>query len=983
MPSFTELAIALPCDSLDDFPIDHRGANAENLLACWTGMWHPALIKQTRKFPEIQSVSETSTYWQTDDDTKAASVPLIVVPNISAAALDSATIMDWTADCEALVIEEISDRRQIIDQAVTISDELLGWQKSLSEKTVDDFYALGYAFLQTMIMSLKLRFSSNLDLAEFETKVVEAADAAIKGDAEQTTDKLFACFDALLEEKNCYYPVQPQLCELLLTHPNTLGKSLTKQFESCDSPISILITGQDARKLPDKNPSTLATLKQLIESDQLSIVGGLDLELDENLVCGETIANQIQIGRDSLQEIFGRPPNVYARRNYGLNPTTPSILNSFGYDGAIHANFSGNAIPSMGSGVMRWTGDDDEHVLAISENPMDAADSGAFLELGMVLGDMIDSAHSATALLTHWPNKTCQSLADLKRISSFVPLFGEFVTLDQVFDEAYDPGYGQTFTADDYESPHLQDAIRNRQLNPISRYTDYWRRMQQVEAVRRVTLLATIDHDLPQSTVAPMLQQVEQLQAEIENATLLKEPPLSPAPLDEKIQTLLADATLLMQSPQGETKSAADHGSSTVYQIANGQATKQRIEVRPPAELALATGSLKLQPPVHLAVNRSSEQSSSWILDLPGFSNTAIDFAKVQKQDLFQKDPPLTSDLLLQNEFFKVHLDEKSGGIRSIQQHAGKTNLTGQQLSIRLPKEHPAKQQYADMIADSIETIENETLSAAIKSTGRLVAGDQELARFDQTVRVVRGLSRIEIEIKLQPLESLTPSTNHYICSRLAWKSEGARLLANVLDSQEQVASPWFHATKFFTVQEPRSPSVSLLTGGLPFHRRANRRMVDSLLMVHNESQTSFSFAIDVDQPYPSTAAATRLTPVLLYPALSNQSAASNPTKAIESGQTQTKWLFHFNRKNILATSAKPIFNDDGKCNGVSLRLKETESRAAQLIISSFKFLRAAEIVTFNGEVFETLPLDDTDKRKVSLVINPMSFLQVNLYFQA
>ena len=160
----------------------------------------------------------------------------------------------------------------------------------------------------------------------------------------------------------------------------------------------------------------------------------------------------------------------------------------------------------MGSGVMRWTGDDAEHVLAVSEVPMDASDSGTFLELGMVLGDMIDSAHSATALLTHWPNKTCQSLADLKRIAKFVPLFGEFVTIDQVFEDAYDPGYGQTFTADEYESPHLRDAIKNRQRNPISRYTNYWRRFHQLEAVRRMALLATIKHDLPQATINPVLQ---------------------------------------------------------------------------------------------------------------------------------------------------------------------------------------------------------------------------------------------------------------------------------------------------------------------------------------------------------------------------------------------------------------------------------------------------------------------------------------------
>ena len=868
MPSFTELAIALPCESFEDFPTEHRGARAENLLACWTGMWHPALIKQTRTFPEIQSTSNTSPYWEADANSQSNPSPLIVVPNISAVVLDSETIMEWTANGDGLVIEEIFDRKQIIEQAAMVSPELLGWHESISTKTVEDFYALGYAFMQTMLMSLKLRFSSNLDLADFETKVVEAADAAVAGDAEQTTDKLYACFDTLLEEKNSYYPVQPQLCELLLTHPNTLGKSLTKQFqqaETNDSPINLLITGQDARKLADKNPAALATIKHLIGSDQLAIIGGLETELDENLVCAETITHQLTIGRDSLKQVFGRTPNIFARRSFGLNPANPGILNSFGYEGAIHTNFSTGTIPTMGSGVMRWTGDDGEHILAISEVPMDAADSGTFLQLGVVLGDMIDSAHSATALLTHWPNKTCQSLTDLKRIATFVPLFGEFVTLDQVFDDAYDPGYGQTFTADEYESPHLDSAIKTQQLNPISRYTDYWRRFHELEAVRRVVLLATVQHDLPSQSVEQILQSTDQLQAEVELATLATDPSPSPAPLDERIQSLLTEAVQLMQSPTEETEQDSKLKTSTVFQYLNGHSTKQRIEVKPPAELSLPAGSLKAQPPVCFAVNRPDQQGS-WILDLPGFSKTAIDFANIQKQDLFQKDPPLCSDLLLQNEFFKVQLDEKSGGIRSTQQHSGKTNLAGQQLSVRLPKNHLANQQYADMVADSIEIIENQPLSAAIKSTGRLVAGDLELAQFEQTIRIVRGISRIEVAVKLKPLEPLTANSDHYICSRLAWKSESARLFANVLDSREQVASPWFHATKFVTVQESGSPSVSLLTGGLPYHRRANRRMLDSLLILQNESQTNFSFAIDIDQPYPSAAAASRLTPVIQYP---------------------------------------------------------------------------------------------------------------------
>ncbi len=973
MPSFTNLVIALPCDDLEDFPADYRGTNAQNLLACWTGLWHPALIKQANSFTEIQSTDETAGFWQSAD----VQAPLIVVPNISATSLESATMMGWTANCDALVIEDLTDRQQIIEQAAATSDELLNWKNSVPEKIVNDFYALGYAFLQTMLMSLQLRYSSNLDQIDFDAKVVDAAEAAIAGDEKATSDKLYACFDLLLEEKNSYYPVEPQLCELLLTHPNTLGKSLTKQLESSDTPISILISGQDARALTEKNPSAIETIKQRINDEKLSVVGGLDIELDDNLVCGETVANQLTAGRDSLKQVFGQPPNVFARRSFGLNPTTPTVLKSYHYDGVIHANFSNGTIPSMGSGAMRWTSDSDEHVLAISEPPMDAADSGTFLRLGVELGEMIDSAHSATALLTHWPNKACQSLDDLKRIAKFVPLFGEFVTADFVFGEAYDPGYGQAFTADEYESPHLANAIKTGQKNPISRYTDYWQRYHRLETARRIALLAVVEHNIDKSTFAPFQNRIAQLQSEIELATIAADPLPSPAPIDENIQTLLDEAKQLFQ-PKNSNKQ-----NSNVFRFINCHSAKQRIEVQPPSDHSLPAGTQKAQPPVCFAVNKNAvnqtasgdaPEPSRWILDLPGFSKTALDFGNVQTKNLFQKDPPLSSDLQLQNEFFKVQIEEKTGGIRSIQQHFGKTNLAGQQLAIRLPKGHASKTPYAVMIADSIETTENQTLSAAIKSTGRLTAAGQDLAKFEQTVRVVRGIPRIEVDVKLQPIEPLTASREHYICSRLAWKSEGARLIANVLDSCEQVAHQWFHATQYVTIKETDAPSVSMLTGGLPFHRRANRRMLDSVLMLANESQTNVSFAITVDQPYPLAASASRLSPVVQLPVHSNNRN--------QSSQLPSDWLFHFNRKNILATSAVPIFNDAGKWHGISLRLKETENRSAELTISTFKAIQSAQIVKFNGDVFSTLPLDETDSRKVTFPVASLAFIQVNLYFQ-
>ena len=76
--SYRELCILLPCHSLEDFPLHHTGAEADNLLATWTCLWHPALI----------SVAESAPQWRRADDPPSELVGrLIALPTVSKAAL--------------------------------------------------------------------------------------------------------------------------------------------------------------------------------------------------------------------------------------------------------------------------------------------------------------------------------------------------------------------------------------------------------------------------------------------------------------------------------------------------------------------------------------------------------------------------------------------------------------------------------------------------------------------------------------------------------------------------------------------------------------------------------------------------------------------------------------------------------------------------------------------------------------------------------
>ena len=675
------------------------------------------------------------------------------------------------------------------------------------------------------------------------------------------------------------------------------------------------------------------------------------------------------MGRQSIKESFDCQPNIFARRRFGLTPSLPNILQKFGYTGAIHASFENGTVPDAGGGIMRWNGDGDEPILASCDVPMDANDATTFLRMSIRLGEMIDSAHSATALLTHWPDTTSEYFQDLLTVCSYVPLLGNFVTLEDLFEEAYDPGYSQSFTADEYVAPFLKQAIDSQITDPISRFPRYWSRIAQLQTARQLLLSAAATNAKPRDAVQPVLDRLEQLQLKIELATEAK---------DSKSPEIKTELTSLLEDSLSLAAESSHAQESNQHLLFNPSSAKRRAEFHLPPPNKKA-GSLKNSPPVAFAVgnknrqNNSSRQNNStatWIVDLPPFSKTLIDAEGLDSKNHFAGDPPMAGEYFLQNEFFVARIDPKSGGVRSVQPHNSRVNIVGQQLSLRLPGKRNDAERYATMVANQIEITQNESLSATIQSTGTLNDGDQPLATFHQSVRVIRGVPRLEFSTKIELLQPLTASTNHYVCSRLAWKSEAARTFANVMESRNQVTGQWFNATNFATVVDEHS--FTMLTAGLPYHRRPSRRMIDSLLMVAGETETDFSFAIDVDQRYPLSAAANRLSPVCWRP-LSDTSRTPSTSE----------WLFHFDSKNVLATHSQPTFDENGQCDGAMFRLRETERRNANLTITCIKPLVGARVVGFNGEPSDSLAVSADDNRKVRIDVKPLSYLQVKLLFKS
>lgn len=941
---------------MEDFPIHHRGHEAANLLASWTALWHPALIASAGKMPGWHQVDNPDIgfgeeFLDSSDETQPPESNgqlLAVIPLISESLMDS-ELLSKLESSQAIVLSDLDSRDAIMERAIEANSEAKRLADGLDPGLVQDFCALGYGFLQVQLMTRQLRYSSNLDETEFSEAVAEAAGFATTGDLVKAREALGRCFDLLLEEKNGYYPVQPELMDVVLTAKTTLGRSMTNQLAS-DHPINLLVSGKTGELIANGRPQLLERTIARLEDKTLSIIGGLAHELPDSLISSESILNSLKRGREMLESQFGVAPSVFMRRRFGLTPALPSMLEQMGFSGAVHATLDGGKFPLSSSCNIRWTGDDEQSILAIGDVPLSAADAGAFLGLGVKLGEQIDSAHVAAAVFVHWPDRTCESFEDLVRISKYGALFGQFVTLDDYFGSVYDPGYGDTFASEEYKPPYFKQSLEHDSRKPISAFTNYFQRFEVLTSLRSLLVQACHWRDLEAAVAQDIEIRINGLQSKIETAidqedSRDKETADS---LDTEIQELQLELKSLLE---GSKQNSSD---CEQMEVLNTLGCRRLVEIK---TNGAKVGTLKKSPPVYVC--DSSESGAHWMVELPSMGSVSLDDASISTKDLLRSDPLIGEENTLRNEFFELSVDGETGGIRSIQLYKNRVNLISQQLAVRLPgvSSNPhggGKARYTRMSADEINLTMESRIAGTLTSRGTLFDNETKIADYWQKVRVARGQRVVEVVGEINPIAKFSKSINNYACSRLAWKSEASRLVANAGEIRQDIYTDWFHATQYIEVVQDDG-RLTMLTGGLPYHRRASRRFVDSVLIAGNEQQQQFAFGLGVNLDYPLAAARSRMTPPCVLK--SSQAASSN--------MNESSWLFHFNRRNVVATWWSPIFKEtpgqlsSGEWVGVKLRMRETEGRNGALTVRCPRSIATAERIKFSGESVQSLGLEE------------------------
>ncbi len=927
---FKEVLILLPCHSLEDFPLHYEGAEAENLLACWSAMWHPAFIAATGNMP---------TWARADDPPQDLADKLIVTPQVS----ESLLLAGWPARAKnegACVLRKMNTREQLVAAGLAALDDV---PHELDPELVADFHALGYAYLEEELLTRQMRYMSNLDEVHFGSEVAKAAVAVVAGEHDASRTHLQSCFDILAEARDRFYPAEAYLVDLTLVAETTIGAALQTELQA-GRPLNLLISGEVLEQMAAEQPQTLAALQSSLAAEQVTLLGGERGERELPLLPVEAILDEFRHGLASYQRHLGQRPQIYARRRFGITPLLPQILVRFGFNGALHLAFDDGTFPRGEQSKTRWVGLGDSSIDSLTRIPLEADKAAPFLNYCERMGNVMDLDYVATLTFARWPGQGSPWFEDLRRIGKYSPVLGRFVTLKNYFATTENPGHAAKHNADQYRSPYLRQAIIRRQPNPLSRVADEHRRRLQLEAAASLTtLVATLRLQSGGDEHAPL---VESIRA----AAIGGEPRPQ---LDQQLQ---AHADGAHQAFAAALPRQAN-GKGEGYLLVNPLSSSRRVGVTLP--------ELRSLPAIDGPVKATQPDGKRLVVDIPALGYTWIDAESSGDSDASRgkskkKEVPLgdPKELLLRNEYFEVLVNAKSGGIQSVRDYKQRGSRMSQQLAYRVPGPRPKVGDvwqdpdqtaiYSQMVADSIELTSAGPALAEIVSRGSLIdAQGQRLAGFRQSVQVWRSLPVIWLEIELDVAEEprADPWNSYYGC-RFAWSDESAGMYRSVGVARQKTDTSRLEAPYYVEVRADQQ-SLAFLTGGLPYHRRVGLGVLDTMLICRGESQRKFRLGVAVDVPQALPYALDLITPVV--PSYDRAGSPQGP---------MSSWLFHLDRKNVVATHWEPLVEDQ-RVVGFRARLMETQGSSVRCKLRSFRAAKTARQVDFLGETMVQLPVED------------------------
>jgi len=951
--NFEKLIVVLPCRSIEGYSLDREVEHADELLSAWSALYHPALLADAGTLPRWVSA---------DEPPQDPGHSLILVPPSSQQVLAA----DWPEQAThagACVIAGLRRRDEMIAAALERLDAGAG---TVDRELAADFLALGFCHLQMEVLIRDAGYDMGTDaqyydeqyydyMGQFdrdtlEREAVAAATAAVKGEDQEARDRLGKAFAQLTDARRglpyTYSTDEdPHLVDLTLVAPTTLGQSLRDELAG-NVPTNLLISGQVLDQLARQEPATLAALREAASKNTVVIVGG---EFDEHaltLLTPEGILDAFRRGMDAYERHLAGRPAIFGRRRFGLSPALPQILRKLGFAGAVHFTLDEGQFPTSRKSKIWWVGIDGTEVEALAQVPVDAARASNFLNFASLVSNTSYQEHNATAVLAHWPGRACPWYRDLQRMAAYSPVLGEFRTITDYFERSQSISEWTRAGPDDYRSPYLKQDVARRQPDPISRWVRYHRGRAAVDALGALRAMA----DLAGAGAARASSE-EDLLREVEDAyESAAAEPAGHAEWEGRLRRLAEEACARFAEVVPRTKTATEDG----YLVANPWSFSRRVLVD--------ASKLRRMPAVEGAVRAVGESAGqkqvvvevpamgfAWVG--PGSAEPAAPQAPKRKRWWARKasaEPPMVEGTVLRNEHFEVEINPITGAIQAIDDYVSRGARLAQQIAFRQPRpkrvgrggfaEDDPEKDYSIMAADKITVASSGPVVARIVCRGRLVSRDGErLARFVETIEARRGSPILQIEIELDvEREPDADPWNSYYAARFAWGDAAADVYRGVCLANRPTELPRVESPHFLDIRSGER-RMTILTGGLPYHRQIGLRKLDTLLVVRGETARTFRLGIGVNLTHPVPAALDFLAPDHVH---------QEQARAASGG---SGWLFHVDAKNVIATHWSPIRSGD-RITGFRARLLETEGRAGRVSLTSFRPIKSARKTDFQGK---------------------------------
>ena len=949
---FNRLFVLLPCRSFDDLSLRREAAEANQLFAAWSALWHPLLLAAAESLPAWAGVHTAP---------GGLGGHLLIIPPMT----ELLTSPAWVGEAEAAgacIVRQLDTRSAILEAALRALTPPGG---PVDVELAADFMALGIGQFLLALSDRRNHYGGSMDETVLRTRAVDAAKAAVAGDAETARRLLQSAFDGLHQSREYYYPSELHLLDLTLVCDTTIGAGLRAELAQA-TPRNLLLSGAVIEEMARREPATLDALRAALERNTAALVGGELSESELPLLPPEAIALRLRRGAAAYERHLGRSPTIFGRRRFGLSPVLPQILRKHGFQGALHFTLDDGTFPVSKQSRIRWEGIDGGVMETLSRIPMDAGAAEAFLLLPEKLGDVVSLDHVTTLVLAHWPGRACPWYDDLQRVAAHSSILGKFAGIIDYFRDTEYSGQLTRYEADRYQSPYLRQAVAREYTDPISRWVRYYCRRTAAEACQSLSTFTSLLGGMPPATV------IEALLLEIEDA--LDDPSRAGPALDQRLQEVLtaearrlADALVGGAAPGGEGLLVLNPWafSQRVWALGPGDGPAGAVEAPGLgfAWIGLGTAAEGDCPNFRLGENgtvpfrsRASKSGPWWRLGRSA-----------------KEPPPLAESGVLRNEFFEAHLSPTSGAVQSVSDYQTRGNRLSQQIALRSPRTAQVERDqwgqvledvnfaYSIMAVDEMGVTACDATVGEITSHGRLLERDgQPVARFCQVTRVRRGSRILELEIELETERQPEPDPwKSYYGVRWAWEDDAAEIYRGVQMAVCSTDAKQLESPHFIDIRNG-ARRTTILCGGLPYHRRQGPRMLDTLLVVRGETSRQFRLGVGFDRPYPMAAAIDFLAPRLVVP---TAAAPSHP-----SG-----WFFHVDAKNVVATHWEPVVTE-GQVAGFRVRLLETEGRRVSARLRSFRAIRAAERLDNDRDAPVALPAEDNC---VAIEVGPYQWIEV------